>query len=83
MISDLKDLQKLFKLCRAQGITDFKMGEIEIKFGELPTEGQDIQEVEMGSSYANFPKGELTPDQLMFYSSGGLPEEDPQNKEAI
>lgn len=87
MISDLKDLQKLFKLCRAQGITDFKMSGLEIKFGELPhaqgsTSMEDSAEIP-GNRFANFPQGELTPEQLLFYSSGGLPEDDPFNKEAI
>jgi hypothetical protein len=86
MITDLKDLQKLFKLCRAQGITDFKMNGLEIKFGELPIQSTAYQAsdvVDPVSPYANFPQGELTPEQLMFYSSGGRPDEDPMNKEAI
>lgn len=87
MITDLKDLQKLFKICRAQGITDFKMGEIEIKFGDLPTTqramSDQVSDEDVPQPYANFPQGELTPDQLAFYSAGGRPEEDPYNKEAI
>lgn len=87
MITDLKDLQKLLKLCRAQGITDFKMGEIEIKFGDLPTTqramSDQVSDEDATQPYANFPQGELTPDQLAFYSAGGRPEEDPYNKEAI
>lgn len=87
MINDLKDLKALFKLCRAQGITAFKMNGIEITFGELPKDQQASynQEVDQNpaSPYANFPQGELTPEQLMFYSAGGVPENDPVNKEAI
>ena len=81
MIQDLKDLKALFKLCRAQGITDFKMNGLEIKFGDLPSDGS-ISETssDVGSPYANFPSGELTPEQLMFYSAGGLPEDDPVEK---
>jgi len=84
MIKDFKDLQKLFKLCRAQGITDFKMNGIEIKFGDLPFTKKQMeeQEAEIASDpYANFPEGDLSPEQLMFYSSGGKPEDDPLNKE--
>lgn len=86
MINDLKDLKALLKLCRNQGITNFKMGDLEIKFGDLPqTQGalQDLSDENVASPYANFPSGELTPEQLAFYSSGGMPENDPTNKEAI
>lgn len=86
MIDDLKDLQKLFKICRAQGITDFKMNGIEIKFGDLPanhiTQSEDQTQIP-SNRFANFPQGELSPEQLLFYSAGGLPEDDPMNKEAI
>jgi hypothetical protein len=87
MISDLKDLKSLFKLCRAQGITDFKMGELEIKFGDLPQGShnlsQDSSSPTSENPWANFPQGELTPEQLAFYSAGGRPEDDPLNKEII
>ena len=88
MISDLKDLKALFKLCRNQGITDFEMNGIKIKFGELPADPKAISDTadsyqDPANPYANFPQGELTAEQLLFYSAGGLPENDPQNKEAI
>jgi hypothetical protein len=86
MINDLKDLKALFKLCRAQGITDFKMGELDIKFGDLP-QGQAVyQEPSVDdpiNRYAGFPQGELSPEQLAFYSAGGLPENDPEIEKAI
>jgi hypothetical protein len=87
MINDLKDLKSLFKLCRAQGITQFKMNGIEISFGDLPADQKASYNEETiqdpASPWANFPQGELTPEQLMFYSSGGKPDDDPANKEAI
>jgi hypothetical protein len=85
MINDLKDLKALFKLCRAQGITDFKMNGLDIKFGDLP-QGLTQSEVQIDdpvNRYAGFPQGELSPEQLAFYSAGGLPSDDPANKEAI
>ncbi len=36
MINDLKDLKALFKLCRAQGVTEIKLSGVEISFGSLP-----------------------------------------------
>lgn len=86
MINDLKDLKALFKLCRAQGITAFKMNGIEVTLGEMPTtqgasyEQETVQDP--ASPYANFPDRILTPEELIFYSSGGKPEDAP-NKEAI
>lgn len=60
MINDLKDLQKLFKLCRAQGILDFKMNGIEIKFGDLPQkQSQVIDEMDENPS----------DEDLLYYSS--------------
>lgn len=87
MIENLKDLQKLFKLCRAQGITDLKINGIEVSFGNLPTEhlssDSDYVPGEIVDPYSKFPTGELTPEQLAFYSAGGHPDNDPLNKEAI
>ena len=87
MINDLKDLKALFKLCRAQGITQFKMNGVEVSFGDLPVPQGTNQEQDLNQDpanpYANFPSGELTPEQLIFYSAGGRPDEDPANKEAI
>lgn len=87
MITDLKDLQKLLKLCRTQGITEIKLQGVEIKFGDMPAEPASAlmadNEEPTTKNYAGFPQGELTPEQLIFYSSGGLPEDDPNNKEAM
>lgn len=70
MIKDLKDLQALLKLCRKQGIVEIKLGDAEIKFGELPKRLSDQDDVDA------IPTDELTPEQLMFFSAGGaLPNE--------
>lgn len=87
MITDLKDLQKLLKLCRSQGITEIKLQGVEIKFGDMPmAQGvlpDQVNSKDVSNPWANFPAGELTPEQLAFYSAGGRPEDDPLNKEAI
>lgn len=36
MINDLSDLKKLLRLCRSQGVTEIKLGTIELKFGDMP-----------------------------------------------
>lgn len=81
MINDLSDLKKLLKLCREQGVTEIDLGTVRFKLGDMPTkEGrkQVNEEIDPTNPYAGFPDGELTPEQLMFYSSGGLPENDPE-----
>lgn len=78
MIKDLKELEKLLKLLRKQGITHFKMGEIDLTVGDLPQAQGQVETVDINDDpYAGFPAGVLTPEQLMYYSSGGVPEEDP------
>jgi hypothetical protein len=85
MIESLKDLEKLLRLCRKQGVQEIKLGSVELKLGDLPdheTRGSQVQDlIPSDNPYANFPDGELTPEQLMFYSSGGKPEDDPYLKE--
>ena len=84
MITSLKDLEKLLRLCRKQGVTEIKLGEVELKLGDLPPEARgsvEQSEIPTENPYANFPSGELTPEQLMFYSSGGKPEDDPYRKD--
>ena len=79
MIESLKDLEKLLKLCRKQGVTEIKLGSVEFKLGSLPIEQVQVLENNPADPYANMPQGILTEDQLAFYSSGGLPEDDPEN----
>lgn len=79
MIESLKDLEKLLKLCRKQGVLDIKLGQVEFRLGDLPAMRPGDVEAEE-SPYSNFPQGELTPEQLIFYSSGGLPQDDPALK---
>lgn len=77
MIESLKDLEKLFKLCRKQGIIEANLTSMTFKFGDLPFESTKSIDIENENPYQNFPQGELTPEQLMYYSTGGLPEDDP------
>ena len=85
MVQNLKDLEKLLKICRKQGVTEIDLGTVKFKLGDLPVEqSQSIvpEEVDPTNPYANFPQGELTPEQLMFYSAGGDPADDPHNQGA-
>lgn len=80
MIQDIKDLEKLFKLCRKQGITDFKMNGIEIKFGDLPSEHSSSlipEEEPLINPYDGFPQDILSNEQLTHYAMGGTVDDDP------
>lgn len=79
MINSLKDIEKLMKLCRKQGITEFVLKDLVLRFGELPQQQSTVVDIDPENPYSNFPQGELTPEQLAFYSAGGIPEEDPEN----
>ena len=75
---EIKELEKLLKLCRKQGVTEITLDGVAFKLGDLPQEqGKSYQETDPVDPYKNFPMGDLTPEQLMFYSAGGLPEQDP------
>lgn len=80
MIESLKDLERLLKLCRKQGVIDIEVGSCKLKLGDLPSEMSTSPSVDLEDPYKNFPVGELTPEQLMFYSAGGVPENDPALK---
>ena len=86
MINDIKDLDKLFKLCRKQGITEFKMNGVEIKFGDLPQQVGSIsnltEEEVVLNPYDGFPQDILSPDQLSHYANGGTVDDDPFLKKA-
>jgi len=82
MIANLSDLQKLLKLLRKQGVSTFKMGEIELKLGDLPIERthqvEQDTEIDTVNPYDEFPTGMLTETQAIHYANGGIPENDPE-----
>jgi hypothetical protein len=84
MIMDLKDLEKLFKACRKHGISEMDYQGIKFKLGDMPSvkeAGGAQEEIETDNPYSDFPDGTLTLDQLAFYSSGGMPADDPFRKD--
>lgn len=77
MIKDIKDLRAVFKLCRAQGVTEIKLNGVEIKFGEMPAGPLALstldQDIDASTPWADFPDRVLTPEELTYYSAGGKP----------
>lgn len=58
-----KELKALLKVCREFGVSDVKVGELEVKFGDLPQEAARQEAIELSE--------EATPsDEVMaFWSS--------------
>jgi len=61
MIENIKDLEKLLKICRKQGVQEIDLGTIKFKLGELPV---DIKPAEEPEAYSNGP----TDEELAMYS---------------
>ncbi len=87
---DPKTLKALLKILRENGVLHFKTEEIELNLSaeamlpnkkDVASQGQSQDEIPSDSPYLNFPDGVLSPEQLTFYSSGGIPEEDPFRKD--
>ncbi len=84
MIENLKDLERLLKLCRKQGVTDVTIGTLSLKFGELPERhvaSGSIDEMEMEDKFADFPDGELSQEELTFFANGGDPKDNPYRQD--
>lgn len=81
MIENLKDLEKLLRVLRKQGVYEFEHGTTKLKLGDLPVERAQEADAVPGVDYTGFPQGELTPEQLMYYSTGGSPDDDPALKD--
>ncbi len=77
MIENLKDLKSLLKLCRQNGVTEIKLGAIELRLGELPKAQGEASTEDEEDNFADFPDGPLTPEELTFFANGGKPEDNP------
>jgi hypothetical protein len=44
VISNLKELQNVLKLCRKFGVTELELNGTKIKLGELPSSRQEVEE---------------------------------------
>lgn len=69
-----KELKALLKVCRDFGVDNVEVGELKIKFGEMPTKSGSVQEVEQEM----LPDGSILPagvsaEDMMFYSAAPDP----------
>ncbi len=69
MIKDLAEFTKFLKICRKQGVREVKLGDVSVTLGDLPVRKQGEDSEEDGE----IPTEDLTPEQLMFFSAGGVP----------
>jgi hypothetical protein len=83
-LPDLKDLAKVIDLCRKKGVSSITLGDMRLEFGNEPERrpskspiGDEIPAVDPSDPWANFPAGNLTPEQLTYYSAGGVPGQEP------
>lgn len=83
---DLKELKKLIKYLRKEGITEFKADGIEFKLGNLPSKLPRLKkfhpipdgQVDV-SDQVNIETNEPSREELLFWSAGGVdtnPKED-------
>lgn len=81
MIESLKDLEKLLKLCRKQGVTEISVLGAQLKLGELPIKPMEGSIEDQENPYEGFPDNELSPEELTFFANGGKPEENPYRRQ--
>lgn len=84
MIESIKDLEKLLKLCRKQGVTKITVLGAQLELGELPVTSNmnsiDNEEIESSEQFEGFPDGILSQEELTFYANGGKTEENPYRR---
>lgn len=80
MIETLKDLEKLLKLARKQGVTEITLPQVSLKLGELPIKHPTESIEDEEDVLEGFPDGELTTEELTFFANGGKPEENPYRR---
>jgi len=74
MIQSLKDLEKLLKLCRKQGVTEISTSEVSLKLGELPSKvsSEEIDDNELDDNELVLPAFDepLTNEELTRFANG-------------
>lgn len=69
MIKDIKELEKLLKICRKQGVTELAFGDVNFKLGEMPKGNSAQAEPEVvDDSDIDAMTGMPTDEELAFYS---------------
>lgn len=80
MISNLKELRSLLKLCREHGVAEINLGNISLKLGDLPPKEEPAaadRDEDFSNPYDGFPNEAMSPERLQWYAMGGSIEGDP------
>lgn len=77
MVETIKELERLLKLCRKQGVTELTTPSIAFKLGDLPVKHPNQSIEDQDDIYENFPDGPLTAEELTFFANGGDPKDNP------
>lgn len=76
---DLKELKKLIKYLRKEGITEYKCDGLEFKLGSAPIKTRKMKPIPKGqndvSDEINIDTDEPSREELLFWSAGGAPTE--------
>lgn len=83
-LSSLKDLEAVIDLCRKKGVSEFSVGGVSFKLGAEPEKKprkskSAPQDQNSTDRFENFPDRILTPEELIYYSAGGMPPRDESN----
>ncbi len=70
MIESIKDLERLLKLCRKQGVTDISVVGATLKLGELPQKHSHESIEEQDEPNTDVFDEPLTPEELIAFSNG-------------
>jgi len=70
MVETIKDLERLLKLARKQGVTEITLPTVSFKLGDLPIKhpNESIEDQEM--DYSEQLEAPLTPQELVEFSNG-------------
>ena len=71
MIQSIKDLERLLKLCRKQGVTKISTVEVSLELGELPVKHPDQSIEDQEDEYENILDTPLTNEELVAFANGG------------
>lgn len=71
MIESLKDLEKLLKLCRKQGVTEITVTGANLKLGDAPIRHSTSESIEDQEDEINPFDEPLTNEELVMFANGG------------
>jgi hypothetical protein len=74
-VVDIKELKKLIKYLRAEGITEFKSGDMEFKLGQKQLKTTNKSKQVDVSEEVNIPDDGPSGEELLFWSAGGAQQE--------